>query len=596
MTVEAPTVQKTQRPERIDIGDGLVMRWSTIKDRNNIADCMANAFKWSGIGATLAEDEEPAPNAWVKAAVRRLMRGNSAVMTEYDYAVVENTLAKDGQNPIVAGICLHSVPGFYGEKVSMLYGKPEAVCSNPEYRNKGLIRRLFHELIHPASDARGDVIQIIPGINHFYRQFGYEYAIGIRPSRSFDDINTKLPLLLSKDALTPSALAAEPFTLRVPTLADIPYLCKLSTREAQKSQAQVGLEYREPYWRYTIHDAIETQESEFDARRLTRIIVDAKSGRDCGLVMGASVPMLGVYIFTLEEGYFYREALYPVLRQFALAGEEPSLWQVKQAAEKKAKEESKEDKKDGDEKAKNEDEQSKKDGEAAQKDDEDTKNDDKDGPAPKDGQTHATTTTDSTAPTSAEKPPAPKPFRLILGPDHPITKLLESNSIADDDKHIRLYTRIPSYANFILKVAPSLEHRLAQSCLAGITATLQFDFYRKVVGSAGKGLEVVIKDGQIISARDDFVPPTPEELMLVARERKALAKAEGRPDNKKPTVFRIQFAPLTFTRLLVGDLSVDEMIYFYSETSVGGGDDAKLLLETLFPKTKEQFQCDMFWW
>lgn len=285
--------------------------------------------------------------------------------------------------------------------------------------------------------------------------------------------------------------------------------------------------------------------------------------------MGASAPRLGLFIFTLEEGYLYREALYPVLRQFVLAGEEPSAWEVKQAAEKK----SKEDKEDG----------------------KTAKNDDKDGPAPKEGQTHATTTTDSTAPTSAEKPPAPKPLRLILDPDHPITKLLESKSTADEHKHIRLFTRIPSYANFILKVAPSLEHRLAQSCLAGITATLQFDFYRKVVGSAGKGLEVIIKDGQIVSARDDFVPPTPEELMLAARERKALAKAEGRPDTK-PTVFKYQFAPLTFTRLLVGDLSVDEMIYFYTETSVGGGDDAKLLLETLFPKTKEQFQCDLFWW
>lgn len=45
MTVEAPIVQKTQRPERVDIGDGLVMRWSTIKDSHNIADCMAEAFK-----------------------------------------------------------------------------------------------------------------------------------------------------------------------------------------------------------------------------------------------------------------------------------------------------------------------------------------------------------------------------------------------------------------------------------------------------------------------------------------------------------------------------------------------------------------------
>ena len=59
------------------------------------------------------------------------MRGNNPVMTEFDYAVVENTLAKDGQNPIVACVCLHGVPGFYGDKVTMQYGKPEAVSSHP---------------------------------------------------------------------------------------------------------------------------------------------------------------------------------------------------------------------------------------------------------------------------------------------------------------------------------------------------------------------------------------------------------------------------------------------------------------------------------
>lgn len=75
------------------------------------------------------------------------MRGNSAVMTEYDYAVVENTLAKDGQNPIVACICLQGVPGFYGEKVSMLYGKPEAVCSNP-----GKVQTRY---LHPQQQERG---------------------------------------------------------------------------------------------------------------------------------------------------------------------------------------------------------------------------------------------------------------------------------------------------------------------------------------------------------------------------------------------------------------------------------------------------------
>ncbi|KAG0209091.1 hypothetical protein BGX33_005833 [Mortierella sp. NVP41] len=509
---------RTSRPNNIDIGDGLLMRWSTIKDGENIANCMAKAFKWSGISAPVAEDEDPAPNEWVYAGVSRLMRGNSAVMTEHDYAVVENTLAKDGQNPIIACICLHGVPGFYGDKVSMLYGKPEA---------------------------------IIPGIPHFYRQFGYEYAIGLRSSRNIDDVSSIIP---AKPAVTDDS-TPEPFSLRAPCLDDIPYLCKMSTRERQKSQAQVGLEYRESYWRYTIHDVVETQASKFDVSRQTYVIVDSKTGKDCGIIMGGVMPRLGLYIFTLEDGYHYRDALYPVLRQFIERGSGPSPWELKQAAEMKDKDEAKENV------AKEE-----------KKEEEDVKKD-----------------TDKPA-------PPPSPMRLILDPSHPVTKLLECKSTLDSHKNVRLYTRIPSYAKFILKVAPTLEHRLAKSPLAGISVKLQFDFFRKVIGSAGRGLEVVIKDGKIISASDDFIPPTPEQLMLAARERIALAKAEGRSDNKKPLIFTASFAPLTLTRLLVGDLSIDEMIYFYSGCEISGGDDAKMMLDVLFPKQDEQFQVDMFWW
>lgn len=36
---------KEPRPERFDLGDGLVMRWSTKEDKDNIADCLADAFR-----------------------------------------------------------------------------------------------------------------------------------------------------------------------------------------------------------------------------------------------------------------------------------------------------------------------------------------------------------------------------------------------------------------------------------------------------------------------------------------------------------------------------------------------------------------------
>ena len=57
-------------------------------------------------------------------------------------------------------------------------GQPEIVATHPDYRNKGLIRALF-EMVHARSEARGDMVQAITGIPHFYRQFGYEYVLDL---------------------------------------------------------------------------------------------------------------------------------------------------------------------------------------------------------------------------------------------------------------------------------------------------------------------------------------------------------------------------------------------------------------------------------
>jgi predicted acetyltransferase len=46
----------------------------------------------------------------------------------------------------------------------------------PEYRGKGLIRKLVEEY-HKDVEAQGYDLAVIEGIPYFYRQFGYEYAI-----------------------------------------------------------------------------------------------------------------------------------------------------------------------------------------------------------------------------------------------------------------------------------------------------------------------------------------------------------------------------------------------------------------------------------
>ncbi|KAG0222887.1 hypothetical protein BGW41_005807, partial [Actinomortierella wolfii] len=131
------------KPQVIDIGDGLIMRWSTSADVENVAELVGDAFR------------------------RRLLSGHSLAMSEFDYALVENTRAGPGENPIVACAALHEIPSYYGS-VKMIFGKPEQIAVRSDYRNRGLVRRLMLEMIHPESDRRGHVIQYMPGIDYFY--------------------------------------------------------------------------------------------------------------------------------------------------------------------------------------------------------------------------------------------------------------------------------------------------------------------------------------------------------------------------------------------------------------------------------------------
>src|SRR5205809_1198915 len=62
-------------------------------------------------------------------------------------------------------------------------GQPEFVATHPDYRNRGLIRKLF-EMVHARSEAEGHLVQGITGITYFYRQFGYEYALELKGAES----------------------------------------------------------------------------------------------------------------------------------------------------------------------------------------------------------------------------------------------------------------------------------------------------------------------------------------------------------------------------------------------------------------------------
>ncbi|KAF9549471.1 hypothetical protein EC957_003860 [Mortierella hygrophila] len=536
-----------------DIGDGLIMRWSTKADTDNVVQLVGDCFRWLPLGDPHPEDEIPGPHELLKAGARRLLTGKTAAMSEHDYALVEDTNNKaKGLNPIVACVAIHSVPAYYGS-VNLVFGKPELIATEPSYRNKGLIRKLMHEMIHPASEAKGHVLQFIPGIPYFYRQFGYEYGLSPVPGSKID--STEIP------PLSPSN-HGEPYPLRSATQTDIPFLTRLSQTPHQYLEpraAAVGTRYTREYWQYAVHDSFLDQQSRFDADRQTFIVTHG-DGKAVGFVSMSHV-FFGstVEAFALDEGegVHYVDVVQSAMRQlFEFAKE-------RQARNAEALE--------------------------------DFRN--SSATATKAEPTSAIEEAAAAASAIVNSTPMPPPsvsLALCLHNNHPLIQLLGTKAkrlpAGVNLPGFRVYTRINSYPLFLTTVRPELELRLAQNpATAGTSCRLRLDFFRKVEGNSSKGLEIVIEKGQLVKIHD-WAKPSPEELFS---ERQAWKKENQKNGAKAPTVYYANFAPLTFTQLVTGKQSLEELIWSYGENSARD-DGARLVLNTLFPKVEHSM--DFFDW
>lgn len=164
--LDMTSLQAYEQSYRRDLGDNLVLRWSTPDDCDAVLELYHLAFRRK-------PDDEPRQNTieWVGS----MFRGRNPCITPYDIALVEDT----SNRKIVAASLLLRQPLLFGG-IPMTMGRPEMVATLHEYRNRGLIRAIF-ELMHARSEQRGDQLQGITGIYYFYRQFGYEYALDLSP-------------------------------------------------------------------------------------------------------------------------------------------------------------------------------------------------------------------------------------------------------------------------------------------------------------------------------------------------------------------------------------------------------------------------------
>lgn len=266
---------------RRDLGDGLIQRWSTTADTDRLAQLMGMVWRSS-------EDDPPNPRSME--TIQRHMRGDFPLMSPHDCALVEDT--RSPGNPIVACACLwHEEWAYAGIRFGV--GRPESVATDPAYRNRGLVRALF-EMVHARSTAAGHLVQAISGIPHFYRQFGYEYAL---------DFGGKRVTLLS---LIPAASESvpEPYTLRPATPADVPRI--MEVYDHRRAASMVWNIVPERYWHYQIDvwshpTALDKDPTVLGMNSRLQMIVDA-AGAVYGYVMVAAKrwgPDLLVYALEL---------------------------------------------------------------------------------------------------------------------------------------------------------------------------------------------------------------------------------------------------------------------------------------------------------
>jgi GNAT superfamily N-acetyltransferase len=289
---------------RRDMGDGLVLRWGREGDLERITELYGLVFRNAA--------DEP-PNARLPLWAADTASGRHPLVDDIgDFALVEDTR----RGSIIAGLMMMRATWEYAG-IPFGVGRPEAVASHPEYRNRGLVRAIF-ELFHARSAARGDLVQGITGIPYFYRQFGYEYALDL--GGGFNVYFSAVPKL--KEG------AVEPYRLRPATVADLADVIMLYERERTRHHGGapllVSARIDSDYWRWIIAG----QNVESGEGWSTWLIVDERD-RAAGYVLTRRLRWsdgVGVIGMSVEPGVSYAAVMPSVMRGLVALAPSIGMW------------------------------------------------------------------------------------------------------------------------------------------------------------------------------------------------------------------------------------------------------------------------------
>ncbi|MFQ5578505.1 MAG: GNAT family N-acetyltransferase [Anaerolineae bacterium] len=219
MDAQPNTLTTPQSP-----GNGLRLRLATPADADALAEFNTRVHR-----------EEDEPEEFLSAWTGDLMSDRHPTTSPADFVLVEDTTA--GNKLVATGCLIPQVWRF--DDLLFPVGRPELIGTHPAYRRRGLARAVM-AAIHQLSAGYGHIAQGITGIDWFYRQFGYEYALPLGGGRVLGLGN--IPPLKNE--------AAQPYRLRPAAVADIPALMRLYRHQCAGKLVSVVID--RPYWEYNL--------------------------------------------------------------------------------------------------------------------------------------------------------------------------------------------------------------------------------------------------------------------------------------------------------------------------------------------------------
>lgn len=162
-------------------------------------------------------------------------RAVRALFEREDVGLGRFAVAVDGRHRVACSLCLIPERLRVGSVVFPAT-QVEYVATAADREGQGLVRKVL-ELAHRWSRHDGNLVELIAGIPHYYRQFGYEYAL------AFPRVRLVSP---GVDLRPPAG-----WSVRPATVADIPSLLRLQGSAATASDVAV-LAGDERWWRWWI--------------------------------------------------------------------------------------------------------------------------------------------------------------------------------------------------------------------------------------------------------------------------------------------------------------------------------------------------------